>query len=114
MVEKDSIQVLVLEADEALPGRRMVPGAATVSAQVVDVSTDVVKKGIQTITRQLNEIVQDAPVGDEPVSLDEISVNLNVSADGSVQWVVGLGAAVSSTVCLTFKVSRVAHEEDGA
>ncbi len=110
MAEKDTIQVLILDGDETLPGRRMVPGAGIVSARVVDMSMDAVKKGIQTVTGQISEIVRDMPIDDGPVSLDQISVDLSVSADGSVQWVVGLGVAVSSTVSLTFKVSDVAND----
>ena len=114
MTEKDTIQVLVLDADETLPGRRMIPGAGAVSARVVDMSMDAVKKGIQTVTEQISEIVRDLPANSGPASLDGISVDLNVSADGSVQWVVGLGVAVSSTVSLNFKVSDVAGGEDVA
>lgn len=39
------------------------------------------------------------------MKLDQISIDLNVSANGSVQWIAGLGGVVGSTVTLTFNVA---------
>ena len=56
-------------------------------------------------SKQISEIVSELPSEDSAVRLDQISLDLNVSAEGNVQWIVGLGVAVGSTVTLTYKVS---------
>lgn len=107
MIERNSIQVLVLETEEPLPGRRMVPGAGTVAARIIDVPIEAVKQSVQKVTEQVSEIVRDIPTDETAVSLDQISIDLNVSANGNVQWIAGLGGAVGSTVTLTFKVADI-------
>lgn len=61
MAEEDTIQVLVLEAEEQLPGRRMAPGAGSVAARIIDVPIDAVKRSVQKVTEQVSEIVRDMP-----------------------------------------------------
>jgi hypothetical protein len=105
MAEVNTIQVLVLEPDESMPGRRMVPGMGQVAARVLDVPIDTVKQGIRKVTEQVSEIVRDMTDDERFVSLDQIAIDLNISANGSVQWIAGVGGAVGSTVTLTFKVA---------
>lgn len=106
MTEQNTIEVLILEAQETLPGRRMAPSAAgTIAARVVPMSTEAVVQSIQKVTDQVGEIVRALPSDDATVSLDEVSVGLTVSGEGNVQWVVGIGVAVGSTVTLTYKVA---------
>ena len=104
MAERETIQVLVLEPEEPLPGRRMVPAVGHVAARVMDVPIEAVKHGIGEVTEQVAEIVRDLPSDKRFVSLDQIAIDLNISANGSVQWIAGIGGAVGSTVTLTFKV----------
>lgn len=106
MADINTIKVLVLEEEEPLPGRRAVPGAGVVGAKVLDVPLDAVKQAIGDVTRQVREIVKAAPEEDGSVSLDEISVDLNIEANGSVQWVAGIGGAVGSTLTLTYRVDQ--------
>lgn len=105
MAERDTIQVLILEPEEPMPGRRMVPGLGSIGARVLDVPIEAVKQGIQKVTAQVSEIVRDMPDEERFVSLDQIAIDLNISANGSVQWIAGIGGAVGSTVTLTFKVA---------
>ena len=104
MAVRETIQVLVLEPEEPIPGRRMVPGVGQVAARLMDVPIEAVKSGIREVTEQVSEIVQDLPSDNRFVRLDQISIDLNISANGSVQWIAGIGGAVGSTVTLTFKV----------
>lgn len=105
MAQEEAIQVLIYETGEQLPGRRMVPGTGTMVARVIDVPISVMKQSIEKVTEQVSEIVRDVTTNESLVRLDQITVDLSVSANGSVQWVAGLGAAAGSTVTLTFRVS---------
>jgi hypothetical protein len=87
MTEIGTIQVLVLQPEEPMPGRQMIPGVGSVGARVLDVPKDTVKQGIRKVTEQVREIVQDMPDDERLVSLDQISIDLSISANGSVQWV---------------------------
>lgn len=104
MAERETIQVLVLESEGTIRRPGMVPGVGQVAARVMDVPIDAVKHGIREVTEQVSEIVQDLPSDERFVSLDQIAVDLNISANGNVQWIAGIGGAVGSTVTLTFKV----------
>lgn len=115
MEEKDTIQVLVVppvvESEEPMPGRQAFPGARTLGAKVVDIPVDAAKESIQKVARQVAEIVRDMPTDIVPVRLDEITIELTVSANGNLQWVVGGGVEVGSTVTLTFKVNDLGGED---
>ena len=113
MAENKTIQVLVLEGEQSLPGRRMVPGVGTVAARVMDIPLEAVKEGVRTVTEQVNEIVRDMPSNEFLVNIDEISIDLNITANGSVQWIAGLGGAVGSSVTLTFKVPHARGDGQG-
>ncbi len=53
MAERETIQVLVLEPEGPILGRRMVPGVGQIAARIMDVPIEAVKNGIREGTEQV-------------------------------------------------------------
>lgn len=113
MEQVDIIQVLIVEPElidereEPIPGRRMFPGTRAAATRVVDVPVASLRDAISKVTTQIEELFKSVPVHKGSVHLDEITVSLQVSADGGIRWVAGIGSSVSSTITLTFRVPNV-------
>ena len=111
MEEVATIQVLVVEPEQSLPGRQAVPLSSSLAARIVDVPVPTFRDSIQKVTEQITELLRDMPNKEGLLQLDEISVGLTVAANGSVHLVGGLGVEVSSTFTLTYKVANSGNDE---
>jgi hypothetical protein len=56
MAVRETIQVLVLEPEASIPGRRMVPGVGQVAARIMDVAIEAVKNGFREVIEQVSEM----------------------------------------------------------
>lgn len=108
--KKDTIRLLVTEIEDPMPGRRAMPGSEALTTKVVDLQLDVIRKGIQEMSGQVAQLVQNMPNDNAAVRLDEVSIDVAVSANGTLQWVAGVGVEVGSTMTLTFKVAGLSDE----
>lgn len=112
MESKDTIRLLVTELEDPMPGRRAMPGSEALTAKVVDLQLEVIRRGIQEMSGQVAKLVQDMPNDNAAVRLDEISIDVAVSANGTFQWVAGVGVEVGSTMTLTFKVAKLEAKDE--
>ncbi|MBA3609983.1 MAG: hypothetical protein H0W54_00975 [Rubrobacter sp.] len=95
---------LIVESEEPIPGRRMFPDTRAAATRIVNIPVASLKEAIQNVSTQIEELTKDIPAIGGLTRLDEITVSLQVSADGGIRWVAGIGASVSGVITLTFRI----------
>lgn len=106
--DKETITFLVAEPeeDESLPGLQLIPGASKVVLKTVTVSVDALRTSIQKLTTDVNLLFQSVAADAGPARLDQVSVAVQVTSQGGIQWIASLGGAVQGTMTVSFKLRK--------
>lgn len=110
MDETNTIQVLVLEPKQLPTGRQAIPRPENVVQTLVDVPVAQLKEEIGKVAAHIAEAFEGIRDREGAVTLDEISVQIAVTASGKIQLVAGLGVEVGSAMTLTFRVADGSKE----
>lgn len=111
MDETNTIQVLVVEPRQPPTGRQAIPRPENIVQTLVDVPVARLKEEIEKVAAHIAEAVEGMRDDKGTVTLDEIAVQIAVTASGKVQLVAGLGVEVGSAMTLTFRVADGGNED---
>ena len=112
MANDDTITMLVVEPEESLPGKQMMPGARRAILSTVEIPITALRSSLQKLVKDINELVQDLP-DDGAATLDQISVALQATSIGGLQWIASIGGYVQGTMTVTFKFPHLDARKQG-
>lgn len=77
-----------------------------VAMVVSSVSVEALAKSLYSISSKIDEIAEDGQSNSNKFSLEEIEVNAEISANGSIQLIGAVEAGITGGIKLTFKRNK--------
>lgn len=105
MADSDYMSVVFWEASSVKSkSKDLGGGIRRISEKVVKVHKDVVGKSLGALISDVNDILEATESEYDKIMLDEVSVGVELTAQGTFRLIGGVSAGISSAFTLTFKI----------
>ncbi len=62
------------------------------------------RASLAELVKDVNDMLGDTDDRSGEASIDQVSVSVQITRNGQLQWIAGVGASVGSSMTVTFKV----------
>src|SRR5258708_26220480 len=102
---RSTITILTQEDDtEEIRGRTAIPVITGQALRAVEVSKAVMRASLAELVKDVNDMLCDTDDRSGEASIDQVSVSVQITRNGQLQWIAGVGANVGSSMTVTVKV----------
>ena len=105
MNDRATITILTSEDTvEEIKGRSAIPLISGHALRAVEVSKATIRESLAELLKDVNDMLREVDDRTGEASIDQVSVSVQVTRSGQLQWIAGVGATVGSSMTVTFKI----------